>query len=265
MIQTIQYRNSPIRFSDKGQGHPLVFLHGYLLSLDVWQEFVEGFVSDYRVICIDLPGHGGSEIVEEVSTMEIMGETVEAVLKHLSISKAVFFGHSMGGYATLALLNRRPDLFTAISLFHSHTRADGDEVKQKRDREVKLIDRGHRSLLVSQSIPNMFANDHLSENQESLEMCKRIAREMNDQSVKAAILGLRARPDRTELLANAKCPCLQIIGKKDNFIPYEEVSLKTILPAGSERLIADETGHMGFFEQPEFFQNGILQFLKRIL
>lgn len=265
MNQTILFKNIPIRFSDEGHGHPLVFLHGYLLSLDIWQDFVKGFISDYRVICIDLPGHGESGTIEEVSSMELMAEVVEAVLSHLDISKAVFFGHSMGGYTTLALLEKRPELFSAIVLFHCHTLCDNEEVKTKRDREVNLIVQGHRSLLVSQSIPNMFAHDHIEDNYIHLERCKLIALEMDDKSVKAAIMGLKHRPDRSEILANAPCACLNIIGKKDNFISFDEVSMKTELPEGSERLIAEKTGHMGFFEEPGFMQKGILQFLKRIL
>jgi len=265
MIKLIEYNGVPIRFSDSGQGAALVFLHGYLLSLEVWQDFVSEFVSDYRVICIDLPGHGGSGLPAEVSTMEVMADAVEAVLKHLNISKSVFFGHSMGAYTALALLEKSPDLFNALVLFHSHTLADNEEVKNKRDREIKLISKGHRNLLVSQSIPNMFANDHIADNLEALELCKRIARQMSDESVKAAILGLKARPDRSKLLAEASCPCLSIIGKKDNFISFENVSMKTILPQHSERLIIENVGHMGFFEQPEIIRKGIRHFLKRIL
>lgn len=265
MIKLIDFHGTPIRFSDSGRGEALVFLHGYLLSLEVWQDFVMEFVSDYRVICIDLPGHGESGLPAEISTMEVMGAAIEAVLEHLNISKAVFFGHSMGGYAALALLDKRSDLFSALVLFHSHTLADGEEVKDKRDREIKLIGKGHRGLLVSQSIPNMFANDHIDENMEALEFCKLIAKRMDDQSVKAAILGLRARHDRSKLLAQASCPCLNIIGRKDNFISFENVSMKMILPLDSERLIAENAGHMGFFEQPELIQKGIHQFLNRIL
>ncbi len=197
--------------------------------------------------------------------MDVMADVVVAVLKHLDIAKAVFFGHSMGGYAALALLDKSPDLFSAIVLFHSHTLADNEEVRDKRDREVRLIDKGHRSLLLSQSIPNMFANDHIAENSEAMELCKRIAKRMDDKSVKAAILGLRARHDRSEELAQASCPCLNIIGIKDNFISFEDISMKTILPSGSERLIAEEAGHMGFFEQSELIRKGIRQFLNRIL
>ena len=265
MIKTIQYRGVPIRFSDSGSGIALVFLHGYLLSLEVWQDFVAPLTKNYRVICIDLPGHGKSGLVEPVSSMEIMAETVVAVLNSLMISKAVFFGHSMGGYAALALLEKRPDMFKGISLFHSHTLPDNEEVKVKRDREIKLIDKGHKNLLVSQSIPNMFATDLIANQAYNVEACVQLAKIMGNEEVKAAILGLRSRPERSELLSQAACPCLNIIGRHDNFISFDDVAMKTQLPSDSERLIAENTGHMGFFEEPEFIRNGILQFLNSIL
>lgn len=265
MIKTIQYRNASIRFSDTGEGKALVFLHGYLLSLEIWSDFVAPLTSRYRVICIDLPGHGLSGLIEPISTMEIMADSVIAVLKSQNISDAVFFGHSMGGYASLALLAKRPELFNGIVLFHSHTLADNEEVKTKRDREVRLIDQGHKNLLLSQSIPNMFASDLIENQKDKVEVCKQLAQKMGDKEVKAAILGLRSRVDRSELLCSATCPCLNIIGRKDNFISFEDVAMKTQLPAGSDRIIAKDTGHMGFFEEPDFIRTGILQFLKRIL
>lgn len=265
MIHDIKYRNSTIRYSDFGKGPVLVFLHGYLLTHEVWKDFARPLTDEFRVIRIDLPGHGNSGLLNQVSTMEVMAGCVEIVMSYLEINKAVFFGHSMGGYAALALLEKRPDLFAGISLFHSHTLADSKEVKEKRDREVKLVEEGHKNLLVSQSVPNMFASSRLSEHQSQLKFCIQLAKEMDNQAVKAAILGLKARPDRSDVLAQAPCPCLQIIGRLDNFISYDEVSMKTVLPLGSERLIAEKSGHMGFFEEPDFIREGIRQFLKRIL
>lgn len=265
MTCTLDFNGVPIRYSNEGQGPALVFLHGYLLSSEIWKEFVRPFVPQYRVVCVDLPGHGGSGVVGDCSSMELMAESVETVLDHLNISQAVFFGHSMGGYAMLALLEKRPELFLGLSLFHSHTLNDSAAVQEKRDREIHLIEEGHRQLLLSQSIPNMFATDFIDQNQEALDLCKQIAREMDDAAVIAAIRGLRARPNRSKVLENSPVPCLSLIGAKDNFISLEEVALKTALPPGSERLIGYNTGHMGFFEEPELFRKGIHQFLNRIL
>ncbi|MBT3243876.1 MAG: alpha/beta hydrolase [Bacteroidetes bacterium] len=265
MIQTIDYNKTSIRYSAKGEGVPLVFLHGYLLSLDVWLDFTSELSHDYRVICIDMPGHGESGLPSEISSMELMADVVKKVLDHLRIDSAVIFGHSMGGYAALALLGAHPEVFKAIVLFHSHTLADSEEVKKKRDREIKIIEKGQRKLLVVQSIPNMFASDTLSVFDNELKLCQNLAKKMDDQAVIAAIRGLRSRPERSELLRNAAVPCLNIIGRKDNFIDFEKVAMATELPLGSDRLILENAGHMGFYEDSENALAGIRQFLNRIL
>lgn len=262
MEKHIKHHGATIRYADRGDGPVLVFLHGYLLSHEIWREFTLPLERDYRIIAIDLPGHGQSSLAGPVSTMEIMAGCVEAILEQESIGQAAIFGHSMGGYTALALLESRPDLFAAIGLFHSHPNADSKEVRDKRDREVRLIEQGHKNLLFSQSIPNMFATARLSEHHKQLEFCKNLATGMSDEAVIAAILGLKSRPDRSQLLAAASCPCLNIAGRLDNFIPLDAVARQIVLPKDSVLLVAETAGHMGFFEEPETIREGILQFLK---
>ncbi len=260
MLQTIEFQGAPIRYSDHGSGYPLVFLHGYLLALDVWTDFTKPLSSDYRIICMDMLGHGESGLPAEVLTMEVMADAVKAVFDHVGIDRAMLVGHSMGGYASLAFLEKYANRLGALALFHSHTLADSEEVRIKRDREVKIIDQGQRSLLISQSIPNMFATDTLDSFNDKLDLCKQLAQSMSDSAVVAAIKGLKSRSDRSTVLENAGIPCLNIIGRKDNFIDFERVALKTRLPAGSDRVILESAGHMGFFEEPKPACEAIRQF-----
>lgn len=264
MLTTILKDNTPIRFRASGKGEALVFLHGHLENLEIWDTFVKLFDNKNRTICIDLPGHGGTGLFSSVSKMELMAETVKYVLDYLDIPKAVIFGHSMGGYTALAALEKYPEMFKAISLFHSHTLPDSEEVAQKRDREISVIEKGLKRLLVNQNIPNMYATDRLEELEGAVDMSKHIAHSLSDEGVIAAIKGLKSRPDRSEILENARVPCLNIIGKKDNYIPFEEVSMKTVLPDGSERLILEQSGHMGFIEEAQVAYEGITQFLNNI-
>jgi len=264
MIQSIKIKGVPVRFDDSGSGGVLVFLHGYLESVEIWEAFTRPFEADYRIIRIDLPGHGETGIFGPVSGMETMAEAVKGVLDYLQIDKAFIIGHSMGGYTALAALEYYPELFKAICLFHSHTRADSDEVRVKREREAGLVGKGLLRLLVSQNIPNMYATRNLDQFKDAVEFSMKIARGLSEEGVIAAIHGLKERPDRSVILAEAKVPCLNIIGMLDNYIPFEDVSMKTALPPGSSRLILEESGHMGFIEEPEKCRDGIIQFLNNI-
>src|SRR5674476_1131684 len=66
MIDFIQYQNQPIRFKREGLGHTLVLLHGFLESLDIWESFSEQLSRHFKVITLDLPGHGLSGSFGEV-------------------------------------------------------------------------------------------------------------------------------------------------------------------------------------------------------
>ncbi|OFY53974.1 MAG: hypothetical protein A2X22_01590 [Bacteroidetes bacterium GWF2_49_14] len=239
----------------------MVFLHGYLESLNIWNSFIKGFPAGFRIISIDLPGHGRSGVPGPVSTMDEMARATVRVLDHLGIQKSFVVGHSMGGYAALALLEHHSDRLGGISLFHSHTLADSTAVIEKRTREISIVEQGHSNLLVQQNIPNMFAEETRNSFMEELHYTQRIARQTTDAGIVAAIRGLMARPDRSAVLASARVPCLQIIGKKDKYIAFEEVSMQTVLPSGSARLILEHSGHMGFFEEKELAAEGILKFL----
>jgi pimeloyl-ACP methyl ester carboxylesterase len=243
---------------------PLLFLHGYLESLNIWSDFTRAFAGSYRVISMDLPGHGQTGVPGTVSTMDEMAEAAIRLLDELGIARCFVIGHSMGGYATLALLERHPGRLNGFCLFHSHAQADTSAVIEKRSREIRIVEEGHSQLLAQQNVPNMFAEDNLPLFQKELRYTQRIVRKTPDAGIIAAIRGMMTRSDRSAILANAPLPCLHIIGKKDKYIPFEEVALKTILPAGSERLILEHTGHMGFFEEKARAYEGILKFLKKI-
>jgi len=253
-----------VRYRDRGKGFPLLLLHGYLESLDIWTDFIRAFPEAYRVISMDLPGHGQSVCPGKIVTMEEMAGSAVGLLDHLEVEKCFVVGHSMGGYAALAMLENHPGRLLGLSLFHSHPRADTAAVIEKRTREIGIVDQGRSYLLIRQNIPNMFAEDNLRLFRRELLYTERIARQTPDVGITAAIRGLMARPDRSRVLAGATVPCLQIIGKKDKYIPFEEVSIKIELPAGSERLILEHTGHMGFFEEKARAFRGILDFLRKI-
>jgi pimeloyl-ACP methyl ester carboxylesterase len=264
MINTIYIGETPVRYEDAGEGDVLVFLHGHLESMEIWGDFTRFFEKNYRVIRFDLPGHGGSGLFGSASGMEVMALAVKRVLENLNVGKAVFFGHSMGGYSALAALEFYPDVFSGIVLFHSHPLPDSLEVAKKRDREIQIINKGQKGLLVNLNIPNMYALDNTEKFQDEVQRSITIAHGLSDEGVIAAIRGLKARPDRSDVLKNAGVPCLNIIGKKDNYIDFEDVSMRTELPEGSMRWVLENSGHMGFIEEPEKAQEGIIQFLNSI-
>ena len=261
MITTLNI-DANLRYQDLGNGPVVILLHGYLETLKLWNEFTIELSKNYRVIAPDLPGHGKSEITEEVQTMDSMADQLKLTLDHLGIDKCFIVGHSMGGYVALAFLDKYPEMLSGISLFHSGPYADTQEKKEHRDREIGLIKHGKKSLVYHNHIAKTFAKDNIylypEINEKLIKMCEK----SSEYGIIAALEGMKIRPDRSGLLENTKIPVQYIIGKMDNFIPFE--TLECIkLPANADIVVLENSGHMGMFEEKARSLEVILRFLKK--
>jgi len=92
-----KYDNGRVHYLDAGKHNKqaLIFIHGWTCSADFWKDSYNAF-PDYRVIAIDLPGHGQSDKPHVDYTMEYFARSVEAVMKDAGVKEAVLAGHSMG-------------------------------------------------------------------------------------------------------------------------------------------------------------------------
>ena len=119
MRKSISFKGIEVSYSDHGSGACIFLLHGYLESGEIWEDFVPLLAGQYRVISLDIPGHGRSGSWGKEHSMTDLADSVELVLEREGIHKIILVGHSMGGYAALAALEFYPEIFKAISLFHS--------------------------------------------------------------------------------------------------------------------------------------------------
>ncbi|MBN2521018.1 MAG: alpha/beta hydrolase [Bacteroidales bacterium] len=264
MIQIITYKDMPIRFDDGGEGTPVVLLHGYLESLNIWDDFASPLSEKYRVIAIDLPGHGETGVIDETSSMEFMAEIVKAVLDYLEIEKCFLIGHSMGGYVTLAFLQLYPERLSGFSLFHSKPQPDTPAAIENRKRSIKLVKEGKKELIVNTNVPNCFASINLEKFKDEVEFAKQIARKTPDEGIIAALNGMLQRPSRDKILAETELPFLFILGKQDNFITFNDIYPTFKLPKNGKFLILDNSGHMGFMEEKDKALEGVIYFIDSI-
>jgi len=261
MIRTIPFANTGIRFSDKGTGTAVVLLHGYLESLEIWNSFADILEERFRIICPDLPGHGKSGIIGEVHSMEKLAESVLAVIDHCGIDKCFIAGHSMGGYSGLAFMELYPGRLQGICLFHSHPFPDTRQTMQNRCREIVLVKQGRKELISKINIPKAFAPQNADLFKSELGKAKEIAISTPDEGIIACLNGMMARPSREALLAETKIPVMLIAGKHDNYIPFEDIAKKIRLPEGASFVTLENSGHIGFLEEPEKAANEISNFI----
>ena len=264
MISSVSYHGANLRYSDQGKGNPVVLIHGYLESLEIWDGFAEKLARKYRVITMDLPGHGQSGIYSSMNTMAVMADSVKAVMDHLSIGRAVIIGHSMGGYVTLALADIFPEVIIGFCLFHSHALPDPEEKKLNRDKESLLVKEGKKSQFIKLNIANAFASDQHDSFQDQIEWAREIALKTDDKGIISALAGMKARPDRRDVVKNSVEPVMIIAGKKDFYIPFSVYEEHFKLASKTTVLILENSGHMGFIEEREKSLEGVLKFLDEL-
>lgn len=245
------YKNTTVSFTDNGKGKPIVFLHGFLENKTMWNFFKNAFVNKFRIITIDLLGHGNTSCLGYIHTMEDQADMVHALLVHLKIKKAVFVGHSMGGYVALAFAELYSEMVNGMVLLNSTSRADSEERKQNRDRAILAVKQNYAAC-VKMSIANLFSEENRTILINEIEQVKLEALKTPLQGVVAAQEGMKIRKDREVILHFATFPILLILGKKDPVLNYEE-SISQIESTHTQ-LVSLNDGHMSHIEnQNELF------------
>ena len=259
MIRHADFRNVKVRFSDKGKGRAIVLLHGFLESLEIFNGLSDKLSKSFRVISIDLPGHGQTPSLGYIHTMELMAECVKSVLDFSGIRKYVVIGHSMGGYVALAFAEKFPQHIAGLCLFHSTAMPDSEEKKKDRDRAAEVVMHDHTQY-VTDLIPKLFAKENILLLKDEISKAKQIALNTSKEGIVAALKGMKERPSREMVLKNAKYPVLFIIGKQDIILAWENLLLLAQLPKKSYQLVLDHAGHMGFYEAPEETYKSVRKF-----
>jgi pimeloyl-ACP methyl ester carboxylesterase len=244
---TIDYKKGNIYFEEYGSGNALVLIHGFTESLKIWYDYKESLSKNYRLILLDLPGHGKSSILDDVHSMDLMADCIKAVLDHLAIESAVVVGHSMGGYVSLAFARKHSRMLKGLGLFHSTSLADSDETKQARERAIEVINRNHSRYLMN-FIPELFAPETKDLYQSEIDQLIEDASKISPKALLAAQEGMKERSSTLDVLINASFPVMFIAGQKDSRIPFENVWVQMALTETAYSLILRNVGHMGFIE-----------------
>ncbi|MCC8035563.1 MAG: alpha/beta hydrolase [Rikenellaceae bacterium] len=241
----------------------LVMLHGYMESLDVWEEFIP-LLREYRVAVMDIPGHGISEVKGDVHTMGAMADVAAGMADTLRLEKFYLAGHSMGGYIAAEFLSRYPGRLSGIIMFHSTPNPDTEEKKAHRLREIEIIESGKKDLLAG-SVEKGFAAANRKKFSDFIEDLKELVVLTEDRGAVNLLRGMTLRSDRNETFRESGVPQLFIMGRHDEHIPLE-VSKKLEETHPQARFAyLDASGHMGYVEEPERSAEIINGFIKETL
>jgi pimeloyl-ACP methyl ester carboxylesterase len=251
MNMYIEFDGIKVWYRITGEGRPIVLLHGYLEAGEVWQPLTDMLSGDFRIIAIDLPGHGDSGVKGEAHTMEYLARAVRAVLSDSGENRVLMIGHSLGGYVALAFAEMFPELLAGYVLFASHPHADTPEAVAKRNREIAVVKAGKKNIMYPGNISMMFAEKNLGSMAGELRRSKRIASRNSGEGIIAMLNGMIARPSRQSLVESGRVPLLWILGRYDLYFSPDKAIRDTRLPDNAEVAILENSGHLGFIEETE--------------
>lgn len=241
-----------VRYADYGKGNNVIcLLHGYLESIEVWDHFGGMLGKEFRIIAIDLPGHGLSDWGgKESVTMDFMAEVASDVLRKAGVEKCCLVGHSMGGYVVAAMAALHPEQLSSAVFFHSSPGGDTPEKVEFRKREIEAIRAGKKELLATINPGRGFAPQNIRKCEEQIDELAEQIMMTDDEAIIAILNGLMERPDRHAVVAALEIPVLFIFGKFDNYIPVE--GAESIIEKQPRAGVAwlENSGHSGFIEEP---------------
>jgi pimeloyl-ACP methyl ester carboxylesterase len=248
MSNSFFYKNIKIHYSDSGKGKAIVLLHGFLENQSMWNYFSIELSKKYRVICIDLFGHGATENYGYVHTMEDQAKMVKATLNHILVRKYILVGHSMGGYVALSFAKLFPENLKGLCLMNSTALPDSSEKKINRDRAIKAVKKDYRTF-VRIAIPMLFSEKNRNVFISEIRDITKEALQITPQGIVAALEGMKIREDLTSIFKTSRFPIQFIIGKQDPVLEYStliEQTKNTFI-----QVIEFSDGHMSYIENKE--------------
>ena len=249
--QTLNYRIV-------GDGYPVLFLHGFLESNQMWEALLPQFSKYFKCILIELPGHGQSAPFHSIEpSISYMAKSVFHTLEQITSSPVDIVGHSLGGYVALNIIQQLPHFDKKLILLNSHPWKDSDSKKHERNRVIDVVKK-NKELFIKTAIPNLYRlpNEQKNNIQEGID----IALKMDNISIINSLKAMRDRKDQSSMLEKITQQCLVVQGEFDHLIPAKKMKAITTQLNNKFSLVTG-AGHMAHHESSECVSDLIYRFL----
>jgi 2-hydroxy-6-oxonona-2,4-dienedioate hydrolase len=261
-----------LRYHDAGQGHPVILLHGSGPGTTGWSNFganIEVLANKYRVLALDFPGWGLSDIFDPstAARFSVNADVVVGLMDHLGIEKAAIIGNSMGGIASQMLAAQHPErvshcitmgapapggphvfyqplgLTEGLKILFEAYRVPSEENMRKLV-EIMVFD----SSFVTDALIKQRAAD-ASANQDHLANFLRGLATMHIDAV--------GRDELVHALEQSNVPALIIHGRDDRVVPVEHSLRTAALMPNATLVVFNRCGHWAQLEHAVKF-NGLV-------
>jgi pimeloyl-ACP methyl ester carboxylesterase len=248
---------------DHGRGVPVILLHGFPLSAEIWSPVRPALEDVARLVTPDLPGFGRSAKPASGYAMDEMAECVVRLADVLGLERFVLGGHSMGGYVAMRVAAAAPGRVAGLLLVDTRAGADGAEARQRRDAAISSIRAGGRQAFLDGFVQTLIGPSTRRRAPRVEAELRELASEVPDHVLVGALEGMRDRPDSTDVLRSLDVPALFVAGDEDLLAPPDvaEQMRREMRQARLEIIL--ETGHTPSVERPVATAAVMVAFLRR--
>lgn len=261
----IQLKDFTLAYEERGEGKPLLLIHGYPLSRALWEPQMEGLVDAARLIAPDLRGYGQSDPVPGPYSMDMLADDCAALLEGMKVTQPVVVaGLSMGGYVALAFYRKYAARVAGLILAATRAGADSAEGKANRDKSAALAREKGVGAIVEAMLPKLLAPKSYEAKPKVVAWATQIMESASVEGIVGALMGMKERPDVTPILGQIDKPTLILHGTDDQLIPPKEAEAMHAAIKNSTLQLLPEAGHLLNLEQPELFNQAVRGFLQSI-
>jgi len=253
-----------IYYTEQGsaKGTPLIFIHGFPFSSEMWKPQLNALPESIRAITYDVRGLGKSDVLDGQYTIEFFVDDLFELMDYLHIEKAILCGLSMGGYIAQRALQRNPDRISGLILCNTKSEADSNEAKVNRANKIRQVKKQGVKVFAEEFIQGIFSPTTHQSNPGIVAEIERIILNSSPLGLCGCQLALASRTDTTELLPKISIPTLLIAGYHDTLASAKVMESMHQAIRNSEFHILPDSAHISNLENSELFNTILMQFLR---
>jgi 3-oxoadipate enol-lactonase len=255
-----------ISYTDEGldKSAVIIFIHGFPFNKSMWEQQVEAFKENCRVIAYDVRGHGDSDAGAVDFSIDLFANDLISLMDALKIDKAMLCGLSMGGYIALNAVENYPDRFDALILSDTTCIADTPEAKEKRIKTIESIKKDGVEKFADESIQNLFAPESLTGKKKEIAAVTEMIVNTAEESIFKTLRAFYERKETCSKLPDINIPVLIMVGKEDKITPPAAAQMMHEKIEGSVLKIIEHAGHLSNIENPSEFNSQIEELVSTV-
>ena len=246
-------------FDSGGSNPPVLFVHAFPLTHEMWENQLSFFADEFRVIAYDVRGLGASRSDNNQFLMQHYIDDLLDIIKNLDAGKVHAVGLSMGGYIIQGAAIKNPPAFRTLTLSDTKGERDTDEALLSRAETVSLIKSGGREKFISSFVIKLLSEKNF--NTGLKERLENIISNNTDDGICGAVLALSTRYNYLNGLKSLALPSLIVVGRDDKLTPLSEAAKLNAALGNSALRIIDDSGHLPNMENPVDFNSVLYNFL----